>query len=246
MFLAALVFVSSSPADVTADILYGDFTGDTVMFLEVTESNTTDEQKFGAPEIFGDQLDFNPTNFRAQSDGAAVIQDSQLNMTIMSIPSDILITQVLIDEAGDFTLSGLGAAQAVATVGTNVMFTVTHVNGNIISPVCVGTDQLVFTPNANGDFMLPADGGTATPWTGNLDYDIDALLASCGFVDGNATQVDVVLDDTLTATAADGGAAFISKKDFRGLTITVPEPSCWGLLLASFAGVSAFMRRRAR
>ena len=243
MFVAALVFVYSSPAVVTAAILYGDFTGTTVMYLDVTESNGTDVQKFGAPNIFGDQLDFNPTNFRAQSDGAAVIEDSQLNMTIMSITTGTPITDVFIDEAGDFTLSGLDPAQAMATVGTNVMFTVTHVGGNIISPVCVGTDQVVFTPNANGEFMLPGDQGTATPWTGNLDYDIEALLASCG-VGGEATKVEVVLDNTLTATAANGGAAFIAKKDFRGLTITVPEPSSLGLLLAAFAGVSAFMRRR--
>ena len=239
-----LLFVLRSPAVVDAAILYGDFQGGTVMYLDVTESNATDEQKFGAPEIFGDQLDFNPTNFRAQSDGAAVIEDSQLNMTIMSNTTATPITDIFIDEAGDFTLSGLDPAQAMATVGTNVQFTVTHVGGNVISPLCVGNDQVVFTPNANGEFSLPADQGTASPWTGNLDYDIDALLASCG-VDGGATKVDVVLDNALTATAADGGAAFIAKKDFRGLTITVPEPSSWGLLLVTLAGMSALMRRRA-
>ncbi len=213
------------------------------MYLDVTESNATDEQKFGAPEIFGDELNFNPTNFRAQSSGAAVIEDSQLNMTIMSNSPDVLVKQVIINEAGDFTLSGLGNAQAEATVGTNVEFTVTHVDGNVLSPLCVGSAQLVFTPNSNGEFMLPADQGTAVPWTGRLDYDVDALLASCG-VDGSATKVEVVLDNTLTAVAADGGAAFIAKKDFRGLTITVPEPSSLGLLLVSFGALSAFIRRR--
>ena len=59
------------------------------------------------------------------------------------------------NEAGDFTLSGLGPAQAEASVGTNVQFTVTHVGGNSISPLCTGTEQLVFTPNANGQFALP-------------------------------------------------------------------------------------------
>ena len=73
--------VMLSPTVLSATIIYGDFVGDTVMYLDVTESNATDEQKFGAPNIFGDQLDFNPMNFRAQSDGAAVIEDSQLNMT---------------------------------------------------------------------------------------------------------------------------------------------------------------------
>lgn len=243
VFVALLLFLIS-PVVLNAAIIYGDFTGTTVMYLDVTESNATDEQKFGAPEIFGDQLDFNPTNFRAQSDGAAVINDSQLNMTIMSSSPANPITDVFIDEGGDFTLSGLGNAQAVATVGTNVQFTVTHIDGNPITPeVCTDSAQLIFTPNANGEFSLPADQGTAVPWTGNLDFDVAALLASCG-VNGNATKVDVVLDNTLTATAADGGAAFIAKKDFRGLTITVPEPSSMGLVCAMLGFFGLFVRRR--
>ena len=243
LIVAAALFLFTSSALVNAAIIYGDFDGNTVMYLDVTESNGTDEQKFGPPEIFGDQLDFNPTNFRVQSDGAAIINDSQLNMTIMSKSTDQPITEILIDEGGDFTLSGLGDAQAVATVGANVQFTVTHVNGSVLSPLCVDSDQVVYTPNANGEFSLPDDQGTATPWEGNLDFDVAALLASCG-VSGNATKVDVVLDNTLTATAANGGAAFIAKKDFRGLTITIPEPSSLGLAFATLALFGIGLRRR--
>ena len=246
LLLAALVFAYSSPAVVNAAVVYGDFTGSTVMYLGVTESNGTDEQKFGPPEIFGDELNFTPTNFRAQSDGAAVIEDSQLNLTVMSLANGNPITQILIEEGGDFTLSGLGAAEAVASVGTNVRFTATHVGGTAISPSCVGEAQLVFTPNANGEFMLPGDAGTAVPWNGSLDFDVHALLASCGIVDGDATKVAIVLDNTLTAVAANGGAAFIAKKDFRGLTITVPEPSSSGLILTTLAVLGAFLRRRLR
>ena len=241
---AALLAILLAPSALTAAILYGDFDGTTVMYLDVTESNATDEQKFGPPNIFGDQLDFNPTNFRAQSSDAAVIEDSQLNMTIMS-KGDNTISQIEIDESGDYTLSGLGDAQALATVGANVQFSVTHVDGVTISPIVVGSSQVVFTPNADGEFSLPADAGTAVAWTGSLDYDIDALLAEAG-VDGAATKVEVVLDNTLTATAADGGAAFIAKKDFRGLTITVPEPSSSGLLFAAIAGLATCLRRRVR
>lgn len=241
----ALLLASSFPAVVNAAIMYGDFSGNTVMYLDVTESNGTDEQKFGPPEINGDELDFNPTNFRAQSDSAAVINDSQLNVTIMSVAPDNQIRQILIDEGGDFTLSGLGAAEAVATVGTNVRFTITRAEGQPVSPACIGEAQLVFTPNANGEFVLPADRGTGVPWNGSLDYDVHALLASCG-VAGDATKVEVVLDNTLTATAAGGGAAFIAKKDFRGLTITVPEPSSAPFAMATLVIVFACTRRRFR
>ena len=241
--LAAALLVCARPSILMGAIIYGDYTGTSVMYLDVTESNATDEEKFGAPEIQGNELDFNPTNFRAQSDGTAVIEDSQLNLTVMSLSPDAPIGQIVISEAGDFTLSGLGDAQAQATVGTTVQFTVKEVGGVALSPACIGTESLMFNPTANGEFALPGDQGTATPWSGTLDYDVDALLASCN-VAGSATKVDVVLDNTLTAVAANGGAAFIAKKDFRGLVINIPEPSAGCLLFSMVAGLGVVLRRR--
>lgn len=243
--LAAALFLCAQPSILMGAIIYGDFTGTSVTYLGVTESNATDEEKFGAPEIQGDELDFNPTNFRAQSDGGAVINDSQLNLTIMSNSPDTPIGTVIIREAGDFTLSGLGDAQAEATVGTTVQFTVKEVGGQPLSPACVGTEQLMFAPTASGAFALPGDQGTATPWSGRMDYDVSALLASCN-VAGDATEVDVVLNNTLTAVAADGGAAFIAKKDFRGLVINIPEPSGGCLSMGMIAGLGVMLRRRLR
>ncbi len=245
MFAAVLVLVCCSPSFLQAAIMYGDYTGDSVMYLDVTESNAADEEKFGAPDIFGKELKFNPTSFRSQSAGPEAIESSQLSMTIMSA-SNAPMGQILFEESGDYTLSGLGAAQAAATVSASVQFTITQINNGQDVMNCQGTDQLVFTPDANGEFMLPGDRGTATPWSGSLAYDVAALLESCGFGGAAATKVDVVLDNTLTASAADGGAAFIAKKDLRVLPIFVPEPSS-GLLLGVGAWFgTVIIRRRSR
>lgn len=240
--LAATILLVVSQPSILSAVDYGDFSGTSVMYLDVTESNATDSPKFGAPDIFGNQLDFRPTEFRAQTDGDTVTEQSELSFTIMSNSPDTPIGLVMFDEAGDYTLSGLGAAQAEASVTANVRMTVTEVGGQALDPVCTDSAQMAFSPNANGTFTLPSDQGTAMPWEGMLDYDVDALLASCG-VTGHATKVEVVVDNTLTAMASDGGAAFIAKKDFSGLSVTVPEPSSVGLMFGALLSIG-FVRRR--
>jgi hypothetical protein len=89
---------------------------------------------------------------------------------------------------------------------------------------------MTFTPDAGGDFSLDDEGlSTAEGWSGVLELDILAFLEG-NDVDGLATKIDFSIRNTLTATAADGGSAFIAKKDFNGVTITIPEPSSLGLL----------------
>ncbi len=212
---------------------YGDFAGTTVMYLDVTESNPGLTALFGAPLIIGDNLDFNPVGFSASSSGAAVVVDAQLNTTIMSNNVNQPITQINFNEAGDYTLAGLGPALANATVGMNVMVDVIEVNG---SPTFVSGGSYTMTFSPASSFSLPGDLGTAVPWTGNLMVDVSAIAAG-------ATKVQVVLDNTLTASAANGGAAFIAKKDFRGLTITVPEPATMSIFSIAVLGLMGLRRR---
>jgi hypothetical protein len=216
---------------------YGDFNGSTVMYLDVTESNPGPTALFGAPSIFGDLLDFNPVGFNASSSGAAVIVDAQLNTTIMSTNNQP-ITQVIFNEAGDYTLAGLGPALANATVGMAVMVDVIEVNG-VPQFVSGGSYTMTFAPagsTGNGSYSLPGDLGTTVPWTGSLSVDVNAIVPG-------ATKVQIVLDNTLTATAANGGSAFIAKKDFRGLTITVPEPATVSILSIALLGLAGLRRR---
>lgn len=220
----------------------GVFAGTTVDYLAVSESNNHGIPLFGAPSVSGDVIDFDPASFIAQSSGAADTTDGQLNFNVMSKHNATPITTLVFDEAGDFTLSGLGAALAEATVSMAVKINVLEVGG---VPSFIGGPfaNMVFTPvgaglpNPNGGFyVLPTDKGTAVPWSGHLVYDITAIHP-------NATKVEVVLDNTLTATGANGGSARIAKKDFSGLTVTVPEPSS-AFLAVALALTGTFTRRR--
>jgi hypothetical protein len=229
-------------------INYGNFNGANVMYLQVTE-DTRDEPMalFGPPTVQGDLMDFDPPSFTASAgpNMPSDITDGQLNFTIMSNLNTFGIDQLIVEEAGDFTLVGLGPAFAQATVGTTVRYKVTHVDGNPLGVNCDGVGNMVFVPvgsGGNGDYRTPVDNGTAVPWEGNFTADITALLASCN-INGLATKVEVVIDNTLTAFATGGGSAFIAKKDFSGVTVTIPEPSMICLVLGAICTLTSLRRR---
>ncbi len=220
-------------------IPYGDFNGDTVMYLAVTEDTFSQPNAlFGQPAIQGDVLDFDPTDFFAEvnsSTGTSASEtvDGQLDFTIMSIDPSNRISHVVIREAGDYTLAGLGsAAMAEVTVSTPVRYTVTEVNGAPITPI-VGLEDLVFTPGDS--FSLPPAGSGS--WDGLLNIDLDSIAPG-------ATKVEIMLVNTLTAEAANGGSAFIAKKDFSGVTITIPEPNALGLMVLATLAMIGFHRQR--
>jgi hypothetical protein len=212
------------------------------MYLDITEdTRDTPNMLFGVPDITGNRLDFDPTMFRAGPIGdGSTITDAQLNFTLMSNEDDFEITDVIIREQGDFTLTGLGSAEALATVGTRVIFTITQLNGADPPDLLpTGSEIMFFTPDATGQFSLDDEGiSTAEEWTGALDLDIAGFLLgvdpeicpSCADGTAFATKIEFAIDNTLTAAAANGGSAFIAKKDFNGVTITIPEPSSLGLL----------------
>lgn len=231
---------------------YGDFPGATVTYLQVTESNDDVVAYFGSPDVIGDTLDFDPINFGASSSGAqgAQAKDGQLNFTVMGLGQNG-ITTLRIQEAGDFTITALPGQTAVASVAATVNISITHANGVPLPAPCVSNGRrLVFTPTGSGgspvggSYASPLDNGTAVPFAGLLDIDIAALLASCGQA-GLATKVEIALDNALTANSAGGGAAIIKKKDFGGVTITIPEPASMASFAAMFVAAFA-LRRRAR
>ena len=143
------------------------------------------------------------------------------------------ISLVRFTEGGDYSLTGLGAAQATASVFAPVQWTITHVDGNLLASPLSGSDMLSFTPD-QGVVSLPGDTGTGVFWDGELDVNVAGFAAASG-ITGNVTRVEFSIENQLTATASDGGSAGIFKKDFAGLVIQVPEPGatylfCVGIL----------------
>ncbi len=129
LYLALLMAASTVQG---AEFDYGDFLGTDVMYLNVSEdTRDTPNPLFGTPDISGNKLDFDPTMFTAAADSnnPSEIIDAQLSFVLMSNDNGTAIEQVIIEENGDFTLTGLGSAQALASVGTQVNFTILEVNG---------------------------------------------------------------------------------------------------------------------
>ena len=246
----SLLALALAPAASAVPINYGDFVGVNVTYLQVTEQTLSagdPDGLFGSPTAFGDQLDFNPVGFSANASGAGGldITDAQLTFGIDAKPNRT-IENIILTETGDYTLLGSGTAGTLAAVAASVIIEVFEVDGiTLLTPVQT-TTALMFSPS-NGDYNL-ADDGTAllAQWTGFLDFDVNAFLASQG-ISGHATLVQVTLDNQLVATSEDGTSAFIAKKDTDGLSvIAVPEPTTGTLFTFGLLGLLAAGRRRRR
>lgn len=244
LFLAVVSWLPCQPASAFL-MNYGDFSGTDVVYLGVTEQNAGPSALFGAPAIQGNTLDFDPLNFKAGpvSNGSQQVT-GQLSTIIMSNNAAFPLSRIVIDEAGDFTLTGLGPATAKVTVAMSAQFAVTEVNGAPIGVPLNGVGTMTFVPASvpNGEWSLPLFAGTGVLWNGHLDIDLDAFLAA-NSVAGHVTKVEVVMENDLTATSANGGSAFIAKKEFQGLSISIPEPSCLGLLMAALVCLCGLRRR---
>ena len=235
IWVSALWSVASIGNSVTIE--YPDLSGTRVDYVGISE-DTRDlpEALFGPPDIVGDTMDFDPLSFTAQATSGAGgnesnIVDGQLNFTVKT-KDGFDLTYVEITEAGDFSLAGLGAAQATATLFASVRWSVNYVDGVQLAAPLSGSSELAFTPS--NSYSLPDTGGL---WDGHLIVDVAQFLQDQG-VSGFATEVEFVLDNTLTAAAAEGGSAFLAKKDFAGVTVTIPEPTAsWLVLLGTFRAV---------
>lgn len=229
--------------DSAALINYGDYSDippGTVMYLDVTESSSTDPVPpplYGTPSINGNLLDFDPLAFGANSsNGASDITDGQLNFTMMADPGTS-IDELIVSEGGDFSFSGLtpdAGTFVVASVATTV--TILEVDGvTLVTPIEIFQTDVFFT-----DYLTvgnpPATG--LNQWS--LDYTVDILGALDNPLLG-ATKVEVVIDNQLSTTTTQGNLAFISKKDFN---LNIPEPS--SLALLGLGGLLVARRRRDR
>lgn len=267
--LAALIGWIAAPAALAGTIDYtgpgiapggmSGWMGTDVWYAGVSEANTEGTggsdgmtgMLFGAPaSVTGNSIDFNPTNFQADSSGGgADIVDSQLSFMVIAKQGQV-IDNLQFSEAGDTTIAGAPSTDATLSVVTmDVFIDVVDIDGQAVvgAPINIMGD-MTFTPS-DGDYFLNTDSGGGnffqTAWTGTLNIDIAAELDDLGVsYDNGATKLSVTLDNTLTAVSIDGTSSFIKKKDFDGLIITsnVPEPTT--ALLAALASIGFIARRR--
>lgn len=243
---AALLAV---PAIQAATTNYGTFVGTSVTY-DVSEFAITDPLPlFGAPTLIGNTLDFNPTFSSFAAGGASDQTDGQLNLLIKANAGNA-IPSVLFSEQGDFTFTGLGGtANTYASVSALFNIDVYKVDGiALVTPLNL-VAQMTFAPSASGFFdkvTFPNPPGTHF-WSGSFNFDVNAALTTAGIVyTSGATEISVSLDNILETQSELGTSARISKKDFKGLGITVPsvpEPSIFALTLCGAGWLLA--RRRA-
>lgn len=237
----------AASAALAAPINYGDFDGNTVMYLDVTEDSGTDTPPlFGAPSISADTLDFNPVSFNSSSTGAGGVDITDGTLTFMVMAkSGYFVEQLLFTEAGDVTLAGFGNDGTFASVTAEYIIEIVEVDNVAINPIQFQA-SMTFTPS-NGDYGLQTDGGGGPTysgaWSGSLVTDIHAALINSQLPFSlGATKVNVTLDNTLTTLSQDGTSSFIAKKDTDGVTITeFPEPASAALL---GLGAMALLPRR--
>lgn len=234
-----------------ASINYSDMDGASVKYTGISEASATDPVPlFGAPSVTGNSIDFNPVLFNALSQfGTPPIDLTDGKLTFMVVAhAGVGISNFSFQEAGITTVVGSGTNNTFTDVSAAGNLDISEVDGVGISVVKVPINLTFSNIPANGTWRLGADGlALSRPWTGAQFIDLNAALtaAHVPFVRG-ATKVTVNLDNGLIAASESGSIAFIDKKDFGGLSITVniPEPSSMILGLAAFGLLGLIVRRR--
>ena len=242
--------VMGSSAIAGTSIDYGDFSGDTMMFIDVTESSITNPVPlFGAPTVSDDTLLFGPDGFGSYSEDGSLDQtDAQLSMRIVAKAGGYIET-IEIKESGDVSMLGLGDAAACASVKTPIFLRVDEIDGTPVVGVST-TAYVSFTPS-DGDWILPDDGhviagsivGLDDVWEGHLALNVKDVVEAAGY-SGRATALYLTLDNRLTTAAEMGANALIMKK-LASVRI-IPEPTTLALLAvgAGMLLLAAIRRRR--
>lgn len=247
--LGALCALIAGQCALAAPINYGDFQdfadGGVVLYTDVTESSATSAVPlYDAPDIDINLLDFDPVGFGASAGGAnpsPFLVDGQLNFGFETLPGTG-IDSFTFSEGGDYSFIG-----SPASVGFGIFakITVTEVNGIALAP----EDQFaVIGSNSNS---VNAVGGFSfnNPWNLGLLVELGPALAANGFAAGSfVTAGEVVINDTLGASAGTDASAFIAKKDFKvtpGGRLdpdnVIPEPTT---ALLAIVGLGALAARR--
>lgn len=241
--LAMTMIAAGTAEAIPSDIVYGNFSGDTVDYINVTEDS---QGLYGTPIITGDTLTFSPVSFEAFSqDGGITHVDGTLSF-ILDAKSGFTIDEFQIAETGAFSLLGAGTDVTMVQVKVAVGINILEIND---APVVPGTVNPFVVDIVLASFDLDNDGPVfLAPWSGVAQFDLVALANQhAGVIGGGITKVGITINNGMLAISEDGTLAYIDKKAINGVTITTPEPDT--LALAMLGGTMVlygrFRRRRA-
>ncbi len=232
---ASLALAGASRA---VPIHHGDFAGQGIWFLDVSEDSTTDPGAlplFGAPTVGGTSLDFNGISFASSSSGSEIdLTNGTLGMAIAT-QGGSFIDAIELLEAGDYTLIGAPGAAALALVSAAVYLDIVEVDGVGIDPISLQF-ELLFSPSG-GQFDLSSGGPLlAGIWNGALMIDVAQALQDQE-IHGGATKIWLTLSNVLATVSEPGAASFINKTDLDVAVRVVPQPTTFLLLGVGLLGL---------
>ena len=225
-----------------------------VMFLDVEEDNGLLSPLFapmpgtGSPVAVGNSLILDPQNFFSQSTDGSLVVDSELS-TIVMADAGRMIEHIVVSEFGDYSLGGLPGGAATAQVGASFYWQVLEVDGAPVSlPLQTQSLQVSAGGGPNGGiYARPADDGVVVPWEGSILIDVEGFLTA-NLINGDATKVSLLFDNTLLTAADQFSSAFIKKKGVRidvcmdDVIYVIPEPA--SVLLLGIGLSMLGLRRR--
>jgi hypothetical protein len=217
--LLLLVAGLLSPSLAAAQVNHGDFVGNGVDFLQVTEDTLTAgdaEPIWEAPQLVGDntQLAFFPSNYTSLCTTGTSDTTTSLLTTTISAHAGSSINNLVFAENGDVVLTSFppfGNANTNASAALSGTITVTEDSSGPIVPVVIPFNG---TMSPAGTFALPARFGT-TVWTGTIAVDIASIVPE-------AKTIELAIDNTLSTNCAPGNtSAKIQKKVVNGPAVAI-------------------------
>lgn len=184
----------------------------------------SDNGRFGNPTLVGDQFQFTPTTFAANSvNGVAASVPDRMQVDLVANPGQ-RFTMIRITEFGSWGITGIGSVNAFGSLNLVDML---NVRPPAITPLQTNPAMPVSTPNSSG------------VWQGSAVIDLTQIIGP------NWTRLRLVFSNTLQATSGANSSALIDKKVVGGPSIFVdilPAPGSATLL--GLGGLLAARRRR--